>query len=236
MKAPAAQRDRAVAALARIATPTISDALDRLGIGGQVAGIKPLDRSFRLAGRVFTCFYQPVDAAGGTVGDFIDDVPPGDVVVIDNRGRADATVWGDLLTYVAHQRQVGGTVIDGICRDSDRSLQAGYPLFARGTWMRTGKDRVRLAGTQVPVTAGGVPVRPGDIAVGDGDGVVVVPAERAGEVLEVARGIEAAEDRVRQLVAAGSRLDAARAEAGYHALQSRARPAAAAPAASGGKL
>lgn len=236
MNGSTARCDQVVTALARIATPTISDALDRLGIGGQASGIKPLDRSFRLGGRVFTCFYQPVDVAGGTVGDFIDDVPPGDVVVIDNRGRLDATVWGDLLTCVAHQRQVGGTVIDGICRDSDRSLQVGYPLFSRGTWMRTGKDRVQLVSTQVPVTAGGVRVRPGDIAVGDGDGVVIVPAERAGEVLEVACGIETAEDRVRQLVAEGSRLDAARAAAGYHALQSRERPAAAAPAAPEGKL
>jgi regulator of ribonuclease E activity RraA/HMG-CHA aldolase family protein len=70
-----------------LATTAVSDALDRLGIAGQAAGIKPLDRSFRMAGRAFTIRYQPVDVNGGTVGDYIDDVPPGAVVALDNAGR-----------------------------------------------------------------------------------------------------------------------------------------------------
>lgn len=213
-----------VTGLSKLPVSAISDALDRLGIAGQVAGIRPLDRSFRVAGRAFTALYQPVDVDGGTVGDYIDDVPPGSVIVLDNAGRADATVWGDILTHVAHQRQLGGTVIDGVSRDSDQALALGYPLFTRGTWMRTGKDRVQMTGTQVPVTAGGVRVRPGDVLIGDGDGVVVVPAGREAEVLDVGQGIEQAEARIRDLVRQGARLDQARAQAGYHTLQTRQEP------------
>lgn len=208
--------------LSRISTSTISDALDRLSIAGQVAGIAPLDRRFRIAGRAFTGLYQPVDVNGGTVGNYIDDVDPGSVIVLDNSGRVDATVWGDILTYVAHRRGLAGTVIDGVSRDSDRSLELGYPLFTRSTWMRTGKDRVQMVGMQVPVSAGGVRVRPGDIVIGDGDGVVVVPTERANEVLDIAAGIERAEDEIREMVRQGARLDEARAKANYFQLQSRA--------------
>ena len=72
---------------ARLDTATISDALDKLGIAGQCLGIKPLDHRCRLAGRAFTLAYAPVGQPPGTVGDFIDDVPEGQVVVIDNGGR-----------------------------------------------------------------------------------------------------------------------------------------------------
>src|SRR2546427_8329129 len=84
-------------------TTTISDALDRLGVAGQVFGIRPLDRAFRLAGRAFTVRTIPVSAARGTVGDYVDDVPPGNIVVLDNSGRLDATGWGDILTTMAHR-------------------------------------------------------------------------------------------------------------------------------------
>ena len=90
----------------------------------------------------------------GTVGDYIDDVPAGAVVVLDNAGRDDATVWGDILTDIAHRRGIAGTVIDGICRDVALSLSLQYPIYSKGSWMRTGKDRVQVEATQVPVTIG----------------------------------------------------------------------------------
>lgn len=211
-----------VMSLGSYPTSAISDALDRLSIAGQAMGIHPLDRGFRLAGRAFTAQYQPVDAGGGTVGDYIDEVPAGSVVVLDNGGRTDATVWGDILTAVAHRRGLAGTVINGVCRDSSSALETGYPIFSRGNWMRTGKDRVAMVGTEGPVVLGRVRVTPGDIVVGDADGVVVVPASREEEVLAVTIEIEAAEDRIREAVASGTRLDEARRQIGYHSLQSRA--------------
>jgi 4-hydroxy-4-methyl-2-oxoglutarate aldolase len=210
--------------LASLSTAGVSDALDRVGIAGQCLGIRPLDRSFRLAGRAVTVRYGPVGEEPGTVGDYVDDFGPGQVVVLDNQGRVDATVWGDLLTVTAHRRGVAGTVIDGVCRDADRSLELGYPIFSRGNWMRTGKDRVRVDGLDVPVTVGGVRVEPGDLLLGDADGVVAVPAARAAEVLAAAEEIEAAEDRIRAAVMAGADLRAARAAAGYHSLQTRREP------------
>src|SRR6185369_12234906 len=80
---------------ARLDTATLSDALDKLGIAGQCLGIKPRDHSFRMTGRAYTILYGPLDAEKpGTVGDYVDDLPPGTVVVLDNGGREDATVWG----------------------------------------------------------------------------------------------------------------------------------------------
>lgn len=207
--------------LAGLSTSGVSDALDRLGIAGQALGIAPLDRSFRLAGQAWTLRYGPVGEDRGTVGDFIDDLGPGDVVVLDNQGRLDATVWGDLLTITAHRRGVAGTVIDGVCRDVDRSLTLGYPIFSRGNWMRTGKDRVRVEATQIPVSIGGIRVEPGDLLLGDGDGLVAVPSARVEEVLAAAEEIERAEDAIRAELEAGTALRDARRSAGYHDLQHR---------------
>jgi regulator of RNase E activity RraA len=206
-------------ALKQLGTSTISDALDRLGLAGAVPGIVPLDNAFAVCGRAFTVSYEPTDDRPGTVGDFLDDVDDGSVVAIDNRGRLDCTVWGDIMTSMAHRKALGGTVIDGVCRDISRSLELGYPVFSRGRNMQTGKDRVRLRQVQGPIQLGRVSVEPGDYVVGDADGVVVVPTRVVAQVIEVALTIEAAEDRIREAVAAGQRLDQARRQNGYHALQ-----------------
>jgi 4-hydroxy-4-methyl-2-oxoglutarate aldolase len=221
MTAAAAGADQLVDGLAALDISHLSDALDRLGIAGQCSGIHPLDRGFRLAGRAYTIRYVPVGTSRGTVGDYIDDLEPGQIPVLDNAGRLDATVWGDLLTVTAHAKGLPGTVIDGICRDTERSLEVGYPIFSRGHWMRTGKDRVQADGYQVPVSIGGVRVEPGDVLVGGADGLVAIPANRAADVLDVATRIAASEERIRAAVLAGGRLDEARTAVGYHDLQHR---------------
>lgn len=209
--------------LKQLSTTDLSDAMDRLGIPGQCFGIMPLDRSFRLVGQAWTLRYGVVGQGGGTVGDYIDDLGENQVVVLDNAGRLDGTVWGDLLTSTASVRRVAGTVIDGVCRDVDRSLELGYPIYARGNWMRTGKDRVRVEATQVPVAIGGVRVEPGDWLRGDGDGVLSVPASRISEVIDAAKEIHDAEVHIRAAVEKGISLRQARKDYGYHALQSRRR-------------
>ena len=206
---------------AKLDTATISDALDKLGIAGQCLGIKPLDQNFRLAGRAFTLAYAPVGHPVGTVGDFIDDVPEGHVVVIDNGGRPDATVWGDILTFTANKRGLGGTVIDGACRDTHLAFELGYPMYSRSYSMRTGKDRVQLEATQVAITIGDARVSPGDLMRGDSDGVVAIPANREDEVLDTAEAIDAAEMCIRDAIASGLRLDEARKAQRYHLLQRR---------------
>lgn len=205
----------------RYDTATISDALDKLGIAGQCLGIKPLLPSFDLVGRAFTLLYAPV-VQGGTVGDYIDDIPPGAVAVLDNAGREDASVWGDILTFVAHRRKLGGTVIDGACRDTRLSRELSYPMFSRTYTMRTGKDRVQLERMGGTVVIGGARVAQGDLIRGDADGVVAIPRDREEEVLAVAEQIHAAEERIRAGVIAGSRLDEARRANKYHSLQKKA--------------
>jgi 4-hydroxy-4-methyl-2-oxoglutarate aldolase len=202
-------------------TAAVSDALDRLGLPGSAWGITPLSDGARIAGRAFTVRYVPVGAGGGTVGDFLDDVPPGAVVVIANNGRTDCTVWGDIMTTVALARGVAGTVIDGVCRDVSLALDRAYPLFTRGRFMRTGKDRVTVVEVGAAVTLCDVQVAPGDVVLGNADGVVVVPRAREVEVLEIARGIEAAEQLILSDVRDGLSLKEARARRGYHALQSK---------------
>ena len=213
--------DDAVARAAKLDTATLSDALDRLDIAGQCHGLLPRDPSFRMTGRAFTILYGPAGKPAGSVGDYIDDVPPGSVIVLDNGGRPDATVWGDILTEVAHKRGIAGTVIDGICRDVALCLELGYPVYSVSHWMRTGKDRVQVEKMNVPVTVGQTRVAPGDILRGDADGVIVIPQEHEAAVLAAAEEIAAAEDKIRDEVRKGSRLDDARKKFRYFALQTR---------------
>ena len=215
----AEQLDAHVEECRRHSTSTLSDAMDRLSIPGQTYGIAPLDRGFRMVGRAFTARTIPVATVAGTVGDYIDDVPEGSVVVLDNGGRLDGTVWGDILTIMAHRKGLAGTVIHGVCRDASRSLELGYPIFSRGVCMRTGRGRVQSDGYQVPVSLGDVRVEPGDMLVGDADGVVVIPQGRLDDVLAAARDIAGAEDRIRTEIEAGSRLDEARRRHRYFSLQ-----------------
>jgi len=216
--------DRNVERAARLDTATLSDALDRHGINGQCHRIKPRASSSRMTGRAWTLLYGPAGIPAGTVGDYIDDVPPGSVVVLDNGGRDDTTVWGDILTEVAHRRGLAGTLIDGVNRDVALALDLGYPIYSRDHWMRTGKDRVQVEGTQLPVSIGNVRVCPGDLVRGDADGVVVLPRALEDQVLDAAEQIQSAEDAIRQAVRDGMSLREARERHRYHSLQTRTRP------------
>jgi regulator of RNase E activity RraA len=201
-------------------TPGVSDAMDKLGIPGQCLGIAPLD-DYRatVVGPAFTVRYVTCGNPAGTVGDFIDDVDEGDVIVIDNDGRTDCTVWGDLMTQYAGLRKIAATVIDGVCRDVGRALDDRYPLFTRGRFMRTGKDRVEVAAVNDPVSIGAARVCARDIVVADANGVVVVPRARAREVAETAHRIEEVESRIREQIDTGRTLGEARIALNYHTLQ-----------------
>jgi len=202
-------------------TTSVSDALDRLGITGGLLGIKALVPGSKLCGQAFTVHYVPCGTAKGTVGDFLDDVKAGQVVVIDNAGRNYCTVWGDLMTITAVRNRVAGTVIDGVCRDVPGIMKSGYAIFSRGSYMVTGKDRVYVDHINVPVSIAGIQVKPGDLMLGDDSGAIAVPFERAEEVLRVAREIEAKEKAIEAELAKGATLKDARAHAGYHSLQTR---------------
>jgi len=212
-----------VALFAGLDTPGVSDALDKLGLPGQCLGVMPLaNYDTVLVGPAYTVQYVSASTPPGTVGDFIDDVAPGDVVVIDNQGRTDCTVWGDIMTQYAGKQGIAATVIDGVCRDVTKALGDGYPIFSKGRFMRTGKDRVQVQAINQPVSIGTARVCARDIIVADANGVGVVPRERAREVAATARRIEAVEAQIRTQISQGKSLRQAREALGYHTLQSKA--------------
>lgn len=212
-------------ALAAHGTATVSDALDLAGVSGCLWGPRRLSGSGVVAGPAFTVHFEPV-AAGepGPAGDYIDDVPPGSVVVIAGGGRH-CTVWGDILTMTARTRGVAGTVIDGYCRDIDRTHDLGYSIWALGTFMRSGKNRVRMVATRVPVEIGAdgdrITVQQGDVVCADGSGVVVVPAARLAETVDAVERVAEMERRVVADLRAGVALRDARTVHGYHAVGRR---------------
>jgi len=211
-------RETAIGRLADLPTATVSDALDALGLPGSLFGIgRTTGRA--ITGQAFTVRYEPIDDEGGTVGDFLDEVAPGSVIIIDNSGRLDCTVWGGIMSRVAAARGIAGTVVHGVCRDVATSAGVGYPLWSAGRFMRTGKDRVRCAAVQVPIVVDDVKVVPGDYLHADADGVVAIPAARIDEVLEIAERIENVENRIVDLAIAGATLTEARRQLGYHTLQ-----------------
>ncbi|WP_367822128.1 RraA family protein [Streptomyces sp. LMG1-1-1.1] len=200
-------------------TAAVSDALDMLRIDGCVPGLRHLSGRGFVAGPAFTVRFEPVrEGEAGPAGDFLDDVPAGAVVVIANAGRTEATVWGDVLSRVARHRGVAGTVIDGVCRDVGGSRAVGHPMWARGVFMRSGKNRVRMREVGGVVEVGGVRVAPGDLVCADESGVVVVPRDRAAEVARLVADIRDREERIVAAVLAGRSLAAARQDFGYHQL------------------
>jgi regulator of RNase E activity RraA len=203
-----------------LSTAEISDALDALRLPGSVLGISHVAGRARVFGPAFTVRYAPVDVAQpGTVGDYLDDTPEGSVVVLDNGGRLDCTVWGGILSQLAAHRGIAGTVVYGVCRDTAEAAQVGYPLYACGRFMRTGKDRVEVAAVGETVSLADVRVSAGDFIVGDEDGIVVVPRDRATEVFERALALRAAEQRILDATLSGLSLKEARSQAAYHTLQ-----------------
>lgn len=222
VKTAGAEDQELVKLFAGLDAPAVSDALDKLGIPGQAFGILPLANYKKVTvGPAFTVRYVPATDPPGSVGDFVDDVAAGDVIVIDNAGRTDCTVWGDIMTQYAGLRGIAGTVIDGVCRDVNLAINEEYPLFSVGRWMRTGKDRVQVGGVNEAIGVGKVHVKPRDIVVADANGVVVVPRDRVREVAEVARNIEESEAKIREMTGNGATIAEAREALGYHTLQRR---------------
>jgi 4-hydroxy-4-methyl-2-oxoglutarate aldolase len=201
-------------------TSNISDALDRLSIRGGCEGVLSQVDAPRMVGTAFTVRYVPADPVSkGSVGDFLDDVKSGEVVVIDNGGRTYCTVWGNIMTFAAARKGIAGTVIDGVCRDLEEVKTMQYPIFSRGRYMMTGKDRVQVEAVGEPISISGVHVKPGDIVVGDDSGVIVVPNEVAEKVMELVREVSNTEALIIEDLQKGLSLKEARARHRYHTLQ-----------------
>ncbi len=173
--------EQLVRGFARHETAKIADAMG--GHGAMHYEIKPLETSMSFVGTALTVLTRPGDAL--FVQKAIDLAQAGDVIVIDASGYKDVAVIGERLAYFFKRRGVVGIVCDGAIRDAKGIVEQGPATFARATCIRifgsTGPGAIN-----VPVQAGGVTVNPGDIIVGDRDGVVVVPRLDAARVLELA--------------------------------------------------
>lgn len=207
--------------LKKLDVASVSDAMDKLGIPCGLLGIHAVVPGKHICGRAFTVHYVPNGVVKGNVGDFLDDVQPGQVVVIDNGGRLYCTVWGDIMTFVATRKGIAGTVIDGVCRDIPGIKENDYPIFTKSTYMVTGKDRVTVDYVNKPVAISGVQVCPNDLILADDTGVVCIPDAVAEKVAEIAENIERTEQKIIAEVKAGSTLKDARAKLGYHHLQTK---------------
>lgn len=210
-----------IEAYKKLDSTSISDAMDKLGIPAGLYGIKPVTPGVLMCGQAFTVRYVPCGEVKGTVGDFLDDVEPGQVCVLDNGGRDYCTVWGDIMAMTASLKGIAGTLIYGVCRDVKDVRNIKYPIFSNGYYMVTGKDRVEVAAVNEPVTVAGIKVCPGDLVFGDETGALVVPFDRVEEVLKIAQNIEEKEDVIRSYVKEGMSLREARVQTGYHHLQTK---------------
>jgi regulator of RNase E activity RraA len=193
---------------------TTADVVDRLraidttslvDAGGDLrvlpAELRPVGRSRRLAGGVVTADAQ-ADLMSVIAG--LAACGPGDVLVVA-AGGYERAVAGELFATEALRRGLGGLVIDGRCRDSAVLAELELPVFARGMAPHAYPARA-LPRIQTPIMVGDVEVRPGDLVLGDEDGLVVGTTEAIAAVLEVAEGIQARERRLRAAVAAGRSL------------------------------
>ena len=194
--------------LAALDVCTVSDALDALGVEGAVLGLQPVWEGAQVAGRAVTVTLAegPPPAGSPPVhlgARAIAASGPGNVIVVANDGRTGMGAWGGLLSFAASLGGVAGVVVDGACRDVDEARTLRFPAFARSGVQRTARGRVHERATGEPVTIAGVAVRPGDIVLADGSGVVVVPDERADEVATKAEEIASREEGMKAALREG---------------------------------
>ncbi|OSN02903.1 dimethylmenaquinone methyltransferase [Lonsdalea britannica] len=199
-------------------TASVSDALDSLYIAGGLLGIKPQTVGKKIAGPAYTVKYEAYEPEKNTfmnAGNYIDDVPTGAIVVVDNGGRMDCTSWGNILTTKALQKKIGGTVIHGSARDIADIRKMDYPLFASNIYMVSGKNRARVIALQCALNINGVTISPGDWLFGDDNGVLVIPQERLEEVIQRAENVENTERQIIDTIVEGFKLEDARDKLGY---------------------
>jgi 4-hydroxy-4-methyl-2-oxoglutarate aldolase len=180
-----------IAAVARQSTATVHEALGKKG--ALPSAIKPVTRGMRLCGPAFTVDSPPANNL--LIHEAIYQAQPGDVLVVRVGDHYEAGYWGEIMAVAAVARGIVGLVIDGCVRDSAEMTRMKFPAFSRGLCIRgTGKERGGVLNK--PLTIGDVTVHPGDLVLGDDDGVVVIPQADFATVVEKAEKRVAAEDKI----------------------------------------
>ena len=208
--------DRTLELLKSVSTATISTQLLQRGLRNVfLHGVKPVT-PHRMAGPAFTLRYIPAREDIDTLDVFqdydhpqrkaIEDVPPGHVLVMDCRNQTRAASAGGILMTRAQARRVGGVVTDGALRDTPEIQRLGLPVYAQGASPLTNLVQHHAVDLNVPIGCAEVPVYPGDIMVGDEEGVVCIPRHLATEVAEAAREQEKLERFVQYEISNGKPL------------------------------
>ena len=197
--------------LKRLDTCAVSDALDRLGITGQITTNLPRRSSNRkIAGAAVTCRLVPAGAAVrrdapvrhlGTTA--IELANAGDIIVVEQRTGINAGCWGGILSLAASLKGIAGVVADGPVRDIEEAHEYHLPVFCSALTARTARGRVEEDSVNAPVCLDGVVVHAGDLVIADGSAVVVLPAAKAAEIVAVAEHIAAREAAMAKDLLAG---------------------------------
>jgi regulator of RNase E activity RraA len=170
-----------VAQASAFASSILADVAGRRGaLDGRIA---PLARSMRLAGPAFTIEVRPGDNL--MIHAAIAMAQPGDILVVDGKGDRTCALMGAIMMTACKTVGLGGVVLDGSHRDSEALLTLGFPVYSVGA-NPNGPSKAVPGRINFPITCGGVSVRPGDLVIGDGDGVVVVERELAESLLPLA--------------------------------------------------
>ena len=200
-----------VTRLRNLSAPLLSDVMDSLGLMQQAMKpfVRPLNDDDVLVGRARTGLYMPIYTV--TPGEnsyeveieLVDDLRPGEVPVLACGGPTDRIApWGELLSTASQARGAAGCITDGLVRDIKQIRAMRFPVFHGGIGPLDTKGRARMMERDIPVDCAGVRVVSGDIVFGDADGVVVIPSERAEEViakaLEKAKGEDTTREELRQ--------------------------------------
>lgn len=174
-----------------------------------LSGVKPLLPNMKVVGPALTIEYKKYEEAikenirGNAVHEAYDRVKGGEVIVAASLGRSDVGVFGDCITFGFKCKGAAGVVTDGGIRDSPYILKLDFPVFARNTTPE------HIGGVIVPfrvnfeVSCAGVRIRPGDIILGDSDGVICIPKEKGKEIAKKAQEVEIKEEAIRRMIASG---------------------------------
>jgi regulator of RNase E activity RraA len=193
-------------------TAVLSDALDELGVRDRAMRehLRPLQPDAVVVGRARTMLcmdlYHIQDDPYAKEIEAVDSIQPGEVVVVSTGESKRNAPWGELLSTAAVARGARGAVIDGLIRDVKKIVRMGFPMFAAGFKPVDSKGRGTVVDYNLPVECGGVMVHPGDLIVGDFDGVVSIPSQIADEVIRLATHKAGRENETRAELLAGAYL------------------------------
>lgn len=193
--------------LAALDSCAVSDALDTLGLPGAVTGIRGISLpEATIVGRARTVLAGPRSESGPQAhiaAALVDQLAPGEVVVISNDGRTDVSCWGGLLGAAAVQHGAAGVVIDGAFRDIQENAELGLPVFARAAVAVSARGRIVQLAMDEPVKLGHTVVSRDDWIIADQSGVAVIPQAETGRVIALAERIVDREARMLALLKVG---------------------------------